>query len=44
MKEKDLINLDNQELVELLAALTEMDNLLKEQEELLKKGCEEQWV
>jgi len=42
MTEKDLMNLDNQGLIELLATLEEMDNLLKEEETVLKEGCVEE--
>ena len=40
MLEKDLINLDNQELMELLATLEGMDDLLKKQEIILKEGID----
>lgn len=36
MLENDLIGLDNQELVELLATLEGMDDTLKEQEKILE--------
>ena len=38
MSDKDLSNLDNQELMELLATLDGMDQILEEQEILLKEG------
>lgn len=41
MFDTDLEALNNQELVELLASLKEMDNFLKDYEDALKEGCDD---
>ena len=40
MLENDLVNLDNRELIELLAILEGIDSSLEEQEKILKERCE----